>query len=133
MIGNRVRMAASYAVTVAAMSMGAMATMTGAAQADEPGSAQARGGEYAGCPYGAVCLYPDDSWNGGNPEHIYWTYGVHKLSDEYGMHRLFNNQSGDATAQACRGADGTDCGGEIPPWEYRDGDLTPGNSIRLDP
>jgi hypothetical protein len=52
------------------------------------------GGEYEGCPYGAVCIYPrDKGWNNGKPSNVYWSYGVHKLYNQIGNHYVFNNQS----------------------------------------
>ncbi|MCX3059466.1 hypothetical protein [Streptomyces beihaiensis] len=90
-------------------------------------------GTYEGCPSGYVCMYPNASWNGGVPEHKYYTYGVHKLYNEYGSRRIFNNQTGGATERECKNSDGTNCGSKLLPWTYRDVDITPINSIRLDP
>lgn len=101
------------------------------AQASETGALEQ--GPYAGCDEGYVCIYPNASWNGGSPEHRYYTYGVHTLYNEYGTHRVFNNQYGGATTRLCRNYNGTDCTSKIEPWSYRDIDLTPYNSIRLDP
>ncbi|WP_346268220.1 hypothetical protein [Streptomyces sp. SCUT-3] len=90
-------------------------------------------GTYAGCPSGYVCIYQGASWNNGVTEHKYYTYGAHNLVNEYGTHRVFNNQTGDATVQLCRGYNGVDCGSKIKPWTYVDVDLTPYNSIKLSP
>ncbi|MEU7086912.1 hypothetical protein [Streptomyces achromogenes] len=59
--------------------------------------------------------------------------GVHKLYNEYGQHRIFNNQTGSATSQLCINSDGTNCTGKTHPYAYFDYDLTPYNSIRLNP
>ncbi|MFC8517638.1 hypothetical protein [Streptomyces sp. NPDC057257] len=88
---------------------------------------------YAGCDDGYVCLYVGASWNNNSPEHTYYTYGVHKLYDEYGTHRWFNNQTGSATTRLCVNSDGTNCTSKLLPYNYTDIDLTPYNSIRLDP
>lgn len=82
---------------------------------------------------GYVCVYPNASWNNDTPEHRYYTYGVHKFSNEYGVRRVFNNQTGGATAALCRNSNGTDCTGKMASWTWWDPDLTPYNSIRLDP
>lgn len=98
------------------------------------GSAQA-GGTYAGCPYGAVCVYPDASFN-HNPSLVFWSYGAHNLSNQIGMHRVFNNQYGGAHAWLCRNYNGVNCtpfpnGYPIEQYTYVDYDLTPINSILL--
>lgn len=105
-------------------------TVAGAtAQADTLGAQ----GIWQGCPVGYVCIYPDASWNNGVPEHKYYTYGAHNLVNEYGVHRIVNNQTGDATVQLCLGYNGVDCGGKMKPGTIRDANLTPINSIRLAP
>ena len=135
MITSRVRKAAGYAVAATALSVTGAIAGSGAAQASQPASdgPSAAGQNYAGCPYGAVCIYPDNSWNGGNPEHVYWSYGAHKLYNEYGTHRVFNNQSGKATMRACLNSNGTKCGAKLKPWNAVPVNLTRVNSIRLDP
>lgn len=96
-------------------------------------SAQAAAASTRGCPSGAVCIYPNASWNNNNPEHIYWSYGAHNLSNEYGVHRIYNNQTGGATMRTCTGFNGTGCQGYLRPGYYIDKDLTPINSITLQP
>ena len=54
-----------------------------------------------GCPSGAVCIYPENAgWNGGHPESngIFYSYGYHNLSGQYGIHYVYNNQTGGASA-----------------------------------
>lgn len=134
MITNRVRKAAAYTFATAALSASAVVAATGTAAAAEPSPVSTDRGEYAGCPYGAVCIYPDGSWNDGDPEHVYYEYGGHNLYDEYGEHRVFNNQYGEATVSYCTGWGGTDCGDsddELPENAAQDLNLTPYNSIRL--
>jgi len=127
MIKNRARKATTYAFA-AALTAGAAVTMVSPAHADDV-EAQAR----HGCPYGAVCIYPQDNWNGGKPEHVYHSYGAHPLHEEYGVQRLFNNQYGGSTVSLCKGTDGTNCGTEMDPNTYADVDFTPFNTIRLNP
>lgn len=86
-----------------------------------------------GCPEGAVCIYEGASWNGGHPEHVYWSYGAHNLDNEVGVHRILNNQTGGATMRTCTGYNGTGCQGYLHPNTYIDKDLTPINSITLQP
>jgi hypothetical protein len=86
-----------------------------------------------GCPSGAVCIYPNASWNGGRPSHFYYSYGAHNLSNQFGVKRIFNNQTGGATMRTCTGYNGQGCQGYLPAGQYIDKDLTPINSITLQP
>jgi len=90
-------------------------------------------GTYQGCPYGAVCVYPQGAdWNGGHPSDVYYSYGAHNLSNQTGTHIVFNNQSDGATAHLCTGYDGAGCGFKLNAYTYTGADLTPINSITLD-
>lgn len=96
--------------------------------------AQAAGTSH-GCPYGAVCLYPQNAgWNGDHPSASYWSYGPHNLSNQYGTHRVFNNQYGGALVEACYGYGGRGGGtlllGTGVAYDYG---LTPVNSLVLFP
>lgn len=88
--------------------------------------------DYAGCRTGYACIYPNASWNNNTPEHDYYTYGVHQLYEEYGVHRVFNNQTGGAVVRLCYDRAGTNCTTPLYEYAYWDIDLTPYNSIRLD-
>jgi hypothetical protein len=114
--------------TTAAIGLAAGATL---ATATVSAPAAQAAGTYQGCPSGAVCVYPDASWNGGRPSYVFYSYGGHNLSNQYGTHRVFNNQYGGAKAWFCWGYNGTDCRSWIPEWYYTDIDLTPINSIKL--
>ena len=51
------------------------------------GTAQAKpADDWAGCPSGAVCIYPQNQNPAVSPSHIYWTYGAHNLSNQVGNH-----------------------------------------------
>ena len=120
-------------LTAFALSMIAMTGITSTTEASEaamPETTDVTASAH-GCPSGAVCVYPSDSWNGGNPTYVFWSYGSHKIYNQYGTHRIFNNQYGDAFASACRGGNGNDCRAAIRPGSYSDTYLTPINSIRL--
>ncbi|MGW0750429.1 hypothetical protein [Streptomyces sp. NPDC002587] len=86
---------------------------------------------WAGCPDGAVCIYPRDQDPAVKPTHIFYSYGAHKLSDQYGNHWVLNNQTGGATANLCSGGNGGGCGSPIAAGTGVYADLTPVNSIRL--
>ncbi|MFI6481148.1 hypothetical protein ACIBH1_24675 [Nonomuraea sp. NPDC050663] len=86
-----------------------------------------------GCPSGAVCIYPGAGWNGDRPTHSYYSYGAHNLRDMYGVHRVFNNQTDGATVRTCTGYNGSGCQGFMGPGWYIDKNLTPINSITLQP
>ena len=89
---------------------------------------------YQGCPSGYVCLYPQNAgWNGGVPSHKWYAYGSYNLVNQFGIHRIFNNQTGGAKAWLCNGYGGTNCGVYQPAYTYSDTDFTPINSVKLTP
>ncbi|MFC8917770.1 hypothetical protein ACGF5F_27905 [Streptomyces sp. NPDC047821] len=115
--------------TVAALALaaGTMTTVTATqAQAAEAAAVH-------GCNSGHVCLYPGAGWNNDRPTHTYYRYGAHNLRDMYGTYRIFNNQTGGATMRTCTGYNGTGCQGYLPAGQYIDKDMTPINSITLQP
>ncbi|RSS82280.1 hypothetical protein [Streptomyces sp. WAC06614] len=89
--------------------------------------------EWAGCPYGAVCIYPQNEDPAVRPSHIFYSYGAHNLSNQYGWHWVLNNQYGGASAQLCTGYNGAGCGGRIAEGSGVYADLTPINSVKLNP
>jgi hypothetical protein len=93
-------------------------------------SASAASSGYEGCPSGAVCLYPDASFD-HDPTYTWYSYGAHNISNQYGMHRIFNNQTGGAIARNCTGYDGRGCQGAQAANTYADYDYTPYNSVLL--
>lgn len=118
--------ASSIKRTTAIMFAAGAIAMVGATNAQAAGSIE-------GCPSGAACVYPGADWNGGHPSLIFYSYGGHNLYNQNGVHRIFNNQTGGATMQTCLGSNGTSCEGYMLPTWYLDKDLTPINSIRLNP
>lgn len=117
-----------------ALSMIAMTGLSGAAQASPiqaPQGAEAEATASShGCPSGAVCIYPGRGWNGGNPTYIFYSYGVHKIYNQFGTQRVYNNQYGGAVADLCIGSNGTNCETYLVEG-YADIDLEPINSLRL--
>ncbi|MGW2571493.1 hypothetical protein [Streptomyces sp. NPDC001537] len=95
-------------------------------------SAQAADASH-GCPSGDVCLYPGAGWNNDQPSQTYYRYGTYNLSNMYGTYRIFNNQTGGATMRTCTGYNGSGCQGYLPAGWYIDKDMTPINSITLEP
>ncbi|MEU6864559.1 hypothetical protein ABZ924_14970 [Streptomyces sp. NPDC046876] len=96
------------------------------------GAADARpADDWAGCPDGAVCIYPQNQNPAVAPSQIFYSYGAHKLFDQYGNHWVLNNQYGGATASLCTGSNGTGCGGPIAQGTGVYADLGPINSITL--
>ncbi|MCC7371422.1 MAG: hypothetical protein IT306_23590 [Chloroflexi bacterium] len=106
-------------------------TPAGAHAAPEPGDKEGTH-ERHGCPAGAVCVYPNASWNGDRPSLVFWSYGAHNLSNQIGEKRVFNNQVDGAVARTCTGFDGKGCQGFLHTPRFIDVDLTPINSIVLD-
>lgn len=116
------------AATALVFAAGVLATTAGTS------GAQAAGSTVEGCNYGYVCIYPENAgWNGGHPSLTYYTYGAHNLSSQYGNHIVYNNQSGGATMRTCTGSNGTGCQGYLTANTYMVKDLTPINSITLEP
>jgi hypothetical protein len=111
--------------------LAAVGLATGVVTAVVAPAAQAAG-TYQGCPYGAVCVYPQNAgWNNGQPSLVFWSYGAHKLSNQVGNHYVFNNQSGGATSWVCKGSNGTDCPAGNNAYTWAEYNLTPINSIKL--
>jgi hypothetical protein len=98
------------------------------------GAATASAATYAGCPSGYACLYPQDAgWNGGHPSALYYRYGSYNLTNQFGIHRFFNNQTGGAGAYLCTGYNGSGTCYRQAPYTYSDTNFTPINSIVLKP
>ncbi|MFE4517095.1 hypothetical protein ACFRMQ_23205 [Kitasatospora sp. NPDC056783] len=110
---------------VAALAMAAAALTT-------TGAGEALADDWAGCPSGAVCVYPQDQDPAVSPSDVYWSYGAHRLSNQYGNHWVLDNQTGGAHARLCRGSGGTDCVYDIAAQRGVYYDLGPVNSITLD-
>ena len=90
------------------------------------------GGTYANCPYGDACIYAGANWNGTPLRYL--TYGAHNLQNQFGVHRVFNNQYGGAVVRLCTGYNGTGhCSAPLLQYNYEDVNLTPINSIVLQP
>lgn len=83
-----------------------------------------------GCSSGAVCVYPQGA---GSPEVEYFRRGSHNLVNQFGVHRVFNNQSPGWTFRLCRGYNGVSCGNQVGPGQSTYPDLTPINSILIEP
>jgi hypothetical protein len=106
----------------------AVVAMSGAAQA-----APASNTTIWGCPSGAVCIYGegvDPSLN-PHPTNVYYSYGAHNLSNQFGYHVVLNNQYGGASASLCKNYGGSNCVGTLPQDYWVNYDLTPINSITL--
>lgn len=114
-----IRSAAAFATAAAAVV--ALSSVADAKPADV----------WAGCPGGAVCIYPQDQNPAVKPSQILYSYGAHNLSNQLGNHWVLNNQYGGATASLCTGSNGGGCGGRIAEQTGVYADLTPINSITL--
>jgi hypothetical protein len=88
-----------------------------------------------GCPAGYACIYPQNAgWNGDRPSHKYYTYGEYNLSNQFGTHRVLNNQTGDWAESAfyyCTGYNGGGTCGRVQQGAWEDLNLTPINSVVL--
>ncbi|MCX4237250.1 hypothetical protein [Streptomyces ortus] len=96
-------------------------------------NAAAPADSYHGCQDGYVCIYPGAGWNNDQPSHVYYNYGTYNLSGMFGTYRIMNNQTDGASMSTCTGYDGTGCEGNLPSGWFIDKDMTPINSITLQP
>jgi hypothetical protein len=86
-----------------------------------------------GCRYGYACLYTDAGASTNTPEHSYTRYACYNLSNEFNHRDLVNNQYGGATVTLYTGYN---CSGPTftsQEAEIDDGDITPINSLSLNP
>lgn len=93
-----------------------------------------------GCPYGDVCIYPQNAgWNGDRPSLKYYKYGCYNLSNQVGTHRVFNNQISTRSDPdpVVYGDKAFGCTSTTAVFQvavtgtYKDVNLTPVNGIRL--
>ena len=99
-----------------------------------PASAATSSGSYDGCPYGAACIYKSSTPGSGiESGGIYYSYGAHNLSGQYGYHYVVNNQYGGAWVALCKGYNGTGGWLDVIYRAPAGGNfyLTPVNSIEL--
>ena len=112
----------------------ALAMATAAVFAVGTGSAHASDRTVYGCPGGAVCIYPEGAdIRTSTPTNIFYSYGAHNLSNQFGYHYVLNNQYGsaNATAQLCNDYNGVNCVVTIGLNENGVFNLTPINSVVL--
>ena len=126
--GFRRHVSAATALAVAAL-------LTAGASVATTSASAATGPSLYGCPYGAVCIYPQDKGlNGNRPQAggVYFAYGAHNLRNQFGTHAIVNNQYGGAGYRLCPGYNG---GGSCASGSTARGtasyNLTPINSIVL--
>jgi hypothetical protein len=84
-----------------------------------------------GCSDGIVCMYTDDGWGQGTPEHYWVNYGCNNLSNETGDRYVLNNQYGGNTATLWTGYGCTGSTIIIPENRSWHGDIGPINSISV--
>ncbi|MET9467117.1 hypothetical protein ABZY44_20400 [Streptomyces sp. NPDC006544] len=109
----------------------AFATATAAVVALSGAAGAQPANPWAGCPDGAVCIYPQNQNPAVKPSHVFYSYGAHNLSNQYGNHWVLNNQTGGAGARLCTGSNGVNCGNSIAQGTGVYADLGPINSITL--
>ncbi|MGI5200701.1 hypothetical protein ACQEU6_03735 [Spirillospora sp. CA-108201] len=82
-------------------------------------------------PLGVRVRLPGRRW--GTPTLKYTKYKTYNLRNQYGVHRVLNNQTGGAMLVFCKGCNGTKCTYTLPANQYTDTSLTPINSLILKP
>lgn len=106
-----------------ALALGLLGASTGSASAAQ-----------SDCPVGAVCIYPQgQSEKTSRPTDIYYARGVHKLYNQEGNHWVYNNQTDGWTVKLCTGGNGTGCGTALQADYLRYANLSPINSILIEP
>ena len=86
-----------------------------------------------GCPVGYVCMYTVAGWQNQLPEHEYFDYGYYNLSSEIGPRVIVNNQTDGATVAGYYHYGGIGWAWTLPAQQENEYDITPINSISLNP
>ena len=86
-----------------------------------------------GCPVGYVCMYTVAGWQNQQPEHKYFDYGYYNLSSETGPRVIVNNQTGGATVTGYYNYRGTGPAWTLQAQQEDEYNITPINSIGLNP
>ena len=86
-----------------------------------------------GCPVGYVCMYTVAGWQNQQPEHEYFDYGYYNLSREIGPRVIVNNQTGGATVTGYYNYGGTGPAWTLQAQQEDEYNITPINSIGLNP
>ncbi|MFF2009101.1 hypothetical protein ACFVWY_08515 [Streptomyces sp. NPDC058195] len=112
-----------------ALASGLLGATTGQASAVQAASAK------YGCNSGSACIYPEGEFDYRNskPTNQYLQAGVHQLFYQEGYHWIFNNQTDGWTIRMCTGSNGTGCDAPIPPGGAVWMNLTPVNSVVIQP
>jgi hypothetical protein len=120
-----------------AATTGVKTTWNGAAHAAPPATIRhdvkgtAVGADQYGCDSGWVCIMDGNL----NIVHAYFTYGAHNIENPYlnGSYFVDNNQTDHAKASLCTGFNGTGCTTYYPAPHSGWADMTPFNSVDLEP
>ncbi|MFE2288608.1 hypothetical protein ACFXDJ_31135 [Streptomyces sp. NPDC059443] len=84
------------------------------------------------CPDGYACIYYGATWDTGIRD-MWNRYGAHKIYNYYGRHLVDNNQTDGWKIWLCRNNNGTNCDYAV----YQDHtaviDMTPFNSVSIEP
>ncbi|MCX4908510.1 hypothetical protein [Streptomyces sp. NBC_00878] len=117
----RIRSKAAAAVATALLALG-MGVLSASPASAAP----------TGCPSGAACIYGGPNASGGVTNQ-YWSRGVHRLYNQFGVHTVFNNQTDGWKFKLCKGSNGTNCDWTFYQGAWWDVDLTPYNSVIVTP
>ena len=85
------------------------------------------------CPVGYVCMYTVAGWQNQQPEHKYFDYGYYNFSSETGPRVIVNNQTGGATVTGYYNYGGTGPAWKLQAQQEDEYNITPINSIGLNP
>lgn len=84
------------------------------------------------CPSGYVCIYSGTT-KSSSITYEFYTYGVHKIYNQYGSHLVFNNQTQAAVVFLCNDAACNDIQGSEGAGAWDVWNLTPINAVQLAP
>jgi hypothetical protein len=89
-------------------------------------------GTVEGCPSGYACIYPENKgWNNGHPSLMFYYYGTYPLSNQFGNHYMFNNQTNGSLFWFCTDSNGNTCPKYQPTGTWSQFNLTPIYSVKL--
>jgi hypothetical protein len=78
-------------------------------------------------------MYTVAGWQNQQPENEYFVYGYYNLSSEVGARVIVNNQTGGAAVTGYYNYGGTGQAWTLPDYQENEYDITPINSIGLNP
>ncbi|MFD9338090.1 hypothetical protein ACFWBF_27355 [Streptomyces sp. NPDC060028] len=126
----RNKLAAAAAAGFMALGTGVLAA--GPAQAEATGATGATGATETVCPSGYACIYHGTTPSSGIRDK--WRQrGAYPIYDYWGRHLVVNSQTGGWKIWLCRNTNGTNCDFAVWPGHPAVVEMTPFNSVSIEP